>query len=75
MNYKKGDKVTIRSYESMRDEYRVAISGEDEVLRNGFSIHMKYLCGNTYKITYKNRGEYGIADEIWRVNASMFEEE
>ena len=73
MKHKKGDRVTIRSYGSMRDEFGVAISGTDEVLKNGFSIHMSYLCGNTYVVTHITNGEYRIADEVWSISDEMLE--
>lgn len=71
MRHNRGDMVTIRSYESMREEFGIAISGPDEVLKNGFSIHMSYLCGGTYEITHVTNGEYRIADEVWSISDEM----
>lgn len=71
---KVGDMVTVRTYESMKNQFRTMTLGGEEVLSNGFTRNMEYLCGNTYEIRVNNKGEYRIGDEIWSITDTMLEE-
>ena len=75
MKHKKGDMVTIRSYKDMQREFKTIVLGGSEILSNGFSRNMSYLCGNTYEIRMVYKDEYRINDEIWSISDSMLEDD
>lgn len=74
MKYKKGDMVTVRLYGDMQKEFKTITVGGDEILSNGFSRTMRYLCGNTYEIRMVYTDEYRIDDEPWSITDSMLED-
>lgn len=76
MDLKIGDKVVIRQWEDMQEEFGLDESG-DIKCTYGFTKEMKPLCGKTliiYSIIeYNSNKKYLFAGEEWSFSEDMFE--
>lgn len=79
MRYKAGDIVTVRSWQSMADEYGFVDRDENEIPIPGVFIDkMRHLCGNTYTISeilISGKGyRFVDDDEAWLFSDEMLED-
>lgn len=68
MSFKKGDRVRIREWDDMAEEYGtdgwgITVPGEDNLI----ALDMKKYCGKEAKVAVCEKGEYTleIDDEYW----------
>lgn len=74
MKYKVGDKVRVRSYDSMKEQYGVRFDGSIPV-RCTFVLNMKKFCETTVTISKVMSKSYYIREdrEIYYWSDDMFE--
>ena len=62
MKYKKGDRVIVRSWESMEREFGLDNNGYIKVHKK-FVPWMKEYCGRTLTIAYRRKDYYGVIED------------
>ena len=73
--YKVGDKVKIRSWESMEEEFGVRRNGNIDLGGECFVREMKKYCGKTCIIANRSLdGKYSLKGMMWAWTEKMFEE-
>ena len=73
MKYKKGDQVTVRSWDDMVDEFGVDAAG-DIKCRLAFVTYMKKYCGKTFTIKKVKSNHYRlIGCKKWEFTDEMVE--
>lgn len=72
-NFKVGDRVRIREWQDMVNEYGTTTYGF--IVNCGFTEHMKYLCGKEYTISRINNKNVALNDfdEDWSISTDMLE--
>ena len=73
MKYKVGDKVKVRSWDSLVKEFGPDYYGDIRVPGNWFIGRMKKYCGETLVITEVNSKTYRTEGNTWNWTDEMFE--
>lgn len=73
MKYKVGDKVKVRSWDSMVKEFGVDRLGDIKLSDTYFVHDMKAYCGKTLTITHVGESEYRTKGNTWYWTDEMFE--
>ena len=73
MKYKVGDKVRIRSWESMEEQFGVDHMGDIRLSTTYFVKNMRHYCGETLTITRVGTSSYQTKGNTWHWADEMFE--
>ncbi len=75
MKFKVGDKVKVRSWESLREEFGASYDVNILNIRLGFNNEMRKMCGGIYKITYVDHDSmyYILNKSSWKWTDDMLE--
>jgi hypothetical protein len=73
MKYKVGDKVRVRSWDSMAKQFGVDSFGDIKVPNIFFVDMMREYCGKTLTITSVNESSYQTKGNTWHWTDEMFE--
>jgi hypothetical protein len=73
MKYKVGDKVRVRSWDSMAEQFGVDRFGDIKVNNTYFVDAMRKCCGETLTITSVNMSSYQTKGNSWQWTDEMFE--
>ena len=73
MKYKVGDKVKVRSWDSMAKQFRVDCEGDIKLSTNTFVHKMRDYCGKILTITHVGVTSYLTEGNAWHWTDEMFE--
>lgn len=73
MKYKVGDKVRVRSWDSMVEQFGLDAVGDIRISDSFFVRAMRHYCGETLTITHVGTSSYRTMGNTWHWTDAMFE--